>query len=139
MPTHLLQVDYSEELEFSLVGLSSNQREHRLAWSLNTTMRWDLERREDAEVFGKQGKSLHTCFVYRNPEDHVVYSLLSNRGQGGWIIPDWQRFDYLLKIENNIWTPTDELCRSIRRSPLVLAAILLPADQMKSIYPSLVS
>jgi hypothetical protein len=134
MPTHFLDVDYSEEFDFTLVGIASGQREHRLVWSVNTAMGWMLERSEDAEISGKTGKSYHACFRYIHPEDRVSYTLFANRGEGGLILPEWSQFGYLLKVENDLWIEPDMLCRGLRKSQFVQAAIELPADKVKSIH-----
>jgi hypothetical protein len=134
MPTHFLDVDYSEEFDFTLVGIASGQREHRLVWSVNTAMGWMLERSEDAEITRKTGKSYHARFRYMHPEDRIVYTLFANRGEGGLILPEWVQFGYLLKVENDPWIVQDALCRSLRKSQFVQAAIELPAEKVKSIH-----
>jgi hypothetical protein len=69
-----------------------------------------------------------------HPEDRIVYTLFANRGEGGLILPEWVQFGYLLKVENDPWIVQDALCRSLRKSQFVQAAIELPAEKVKSIH-----
>jgi hypothetical protein len=139
MPVHILEMDYSDQYDFVLVGLSCNQREHRLAWALNRVMGWSLERKDDVVITVRTGSSSHPHFSFADPVDQTVIALLSNRGEGGWLLPEWPQFDYLLKAEGEACPETGEWCRGIRKVQFVSAAIPLSAEKLKSIHHLILS
>ncbi len=132
MATHFLDIDYSDQYEFILVGLSCRQKDYRLAWSLNKEMNWSFERVDDLEIRNKSGNSFHSRFVFHHAEDMVLYSLLSNRADEKFILPEWSQFDYLLKIEEGSFNLNDAFYKGLRKSPFVLAAYEIREETVRS-------
>jgi hypothetical protein len=130
--THFLDIDYSDQYEFILVGLSCRQKDYRLAWSLNREMNWSLERVDDLEIPHKTGSSFHARFVFHHSEDMVIYSLLANRSDEKFILPEWSQFDFFLKIEEGAFEVNDTFYRRLRKSPFVLAAYEIREETVRS-------
>jgi len=126
-------MDYSDQYDFVLIGLSCVEREHRLAWAINKTMGWNLAREKDLEVVMKSGLSSHARFSFRHPEDQTVFTLLANRSDSSVLLPEWGQFDYLLKIQEDSHESEEVIFGKIRRVPFVLAALELPSEKVRSI------
>ena len=134
MATHYLGMDEEEHFEFEMFGISSRERDFRLAWSLNVTLGWELERGDDLETQQRLGNSYHTRFVYQDPEDQTTFILLANRSEEGMMLPEWSQFDYLLKVKDAPVFSGEDLCRVLRKVPMVLAAFPLSLEKLKSKY-----
>lgn len=134
MPAQVLEIDYSDQFDFELIGLASSQRDHRVAWAVNRVLGWSLVRTDDLQITGRTGSSKHTRFIHRLPEDHAQYTLIANRGDGGWLLPEWSRFDYLIKIEEEHTLRDGGWSRGLRESRYLDAALDLPLDKLKSIH-----
>ena len=57
MAFHTLEIE--DEYDFEIIGVSSHEKDYRLAWSLNKTLGWRLVRIEDAVVEGKRSTTHH--------------------------------------------------------------------------------
>ena len=131
MPTYRLDIE--DQFDFRLIGLSSHERDYRLAWSINLAMGWNLQRSEDIEVAArnKRPASTHSAFVYTAEENSGVYYLLENKSSTGMLLPAIQQFQYLIKVDDM----PDELFAGIlgglRRANYVIAAVELPLDGLK--------
>ena len=70
-----------------------------MAWLLNKCMNLKLEYIDPLEIQGKGGKSAHTLYQCKDEEQRVQYSLISNRSNSGFLIPEYPQTDFILKIE----------------------------------------
>jgi hypothetical protein len=134
MAIHFLEMDEDEHFEFELFGISSRERDFRLAWSLNLTLDWQLERVEDVEVGQREGVSRHSRYVYTDPEDQTVFVLLANSSEGGWLLAQWSSFDFLLKVKATAEYSPEQLSKVVRKVPGVLAVFPLELEKIKSKY-----
>jgi hypothetical protein len=130
MATHYLDVVY--DFDFVLVGISSHIKDYRLAWSLNKALHWKLERRKDAEASQKSGTSRHALFVYNDPVDKALFSLIENGTEEGCFMPELAQWDFLLKAD----VPSGELdpnvIKKLREVSHVQAVLTLQIDRLKS-------
>jgi hypothetical protein len=120
LATQLFNID--PDYDFGIVGISSQDRDFRLAWALNLAFDWNLSRVENHEIPMKSGMSSHAMYEFKD-EDNVIYTLLSNKGSGG----------YLLPIDGYCHLVDDDLLKAIRSIPFVLAAIELNGEKLKTI------
>ncbi len=130
MATQLFNID--PDYDFGIVGISSQDRDFRLAWALNLAFDWNLARVENHEIPMKPGKSSHAMYEFKD-EDNVIYTLLSNKGSNGYLLPEMSGFDFVLRIDGYCHLVDDELLRVIRSIPFVLAAIELNGEKLKTI------
>jgi hypothetical protein len=114
-----------------LIGISCHEKEYRLAWSLNQLLGWNLARVEDVLNPDQKTHCEHACFVFEDEEMRTVFTLVENATSQGALLPELLKWDYLLKIEYNVEIDSDQLLRTIRKSPFVLAAIPLLVEKLK--------
>jgi hypothetical protein len=125
-------LEITEDYDFDLIGLSSHERDYRLAWSLNRNMGWSLIRLDDLICENKKGISSHPHFRYLNLSDQTIITLIDNKTQEGFFLPELSQFDYILKIENSRDPMDDHFLRKLKRTPFLMTAFQLEVDKLKS-------
>jgi hypothetical protein len=126
---HTLEIE--DEYDFEIIGVSSHEKDYRLAWSLNKTLGWRLVRIEDAVVEGKRSTTHHARFRWTHPVDQTVFTLIDNKTPEGTFMPDLMQFDYLLKIELPSESSMKKLQSGLRKTDFVLAFQRQEVDKLK--------
>lgn len=129
MAFHTLEIE--DEYDFEIIGVSSHEKDYRLAWSLNKTLGWRLVRIEDAVVEGKRSTTHHARFRWTHPVDQTVFTLIDNKTPEGTFMPDLMQFDYLLKIEQPSESSMKKLQSGLRKTDFVLAFQRQEVDKLK--------
>ena len=129
MAFHTLEIE--EEYDFEIIGVSSHEKDYRLAWSLNKTLGWRLVRIEDAVVEGKRSTTHHARFRWTHPVDQTVFTLIDNKTPDGTFMPELIQFDYLLKIEQPSESVMKKLQSGLRNTDFVLAFQRQEVDKLK--------
>ncbi len=119
MAFHTLEIE--DEYDFEIIGVSSHEKDYRLAWSLNKSMGWCLVRIDDAVAEGKRSTTHHSRFRWTHPVDQTVFTLIDNKTPEGTFMPDLAQFDYILKIEQPAEEVMEKLLSGLRNSQVVLA------------------
>lgn len=125
-------LDIEEDYDFDLIGISSHEKDYRLAWSLNRCMRWKMVRIDDILIHQKNEISRHAQFRFIHPVEQTIITLIDNKTPGGFFLPDVQQFDYVIKIENERYGCDDTFYKKLRSTPFVLTAYTLQIDKIKS-------
>lgn len=130
MPVHILEID--DDYSFDLIGISSHVHDYRLAWALNKHMGWMLTRQRDLEVKSAKNVSYHALFEFDHEQEMTLIALLSNKSENGFLLPELQQFDYLLKIENLQHELSDEFYRQLRKTSFIQTVMVVDASKIKS-------
>jgi hypothetical protein len=126
---HTLEIE--EEYDFEIIGVSSHEKDYRLAWSLNKHLGWRLKRKNDIEIRGKRSVSVHAQYSWVHPVDQTVFTLIDNNTPDGVFMPDMAQFDYILKIEQCGEGVSDAFYQRLRQADFVLAIQLQDVDKLK--------
>ena len=129
MAFHTLEIE--DEYDFEIIGVSSHEKDYRLAWSLNKSLGWRLVRIEDAVVEGKRSTTHHARFRWTHPVDQTVFTLIDNKTPDGTFMPELLQFDYLLKIEQPSEAVMKKLQAGLRKTDFVLAFQRQEVDKLK--------
>ena len=129
MAFHTLEIE--DEYDFEIIGVSSHEKDYRLAWSLNKTLGWRLVRIEDAVVEGKRSTTHHARFRWTHPVDQTVFTLIDNKTPDGTFMPELIQFDYLLKIEQPSESVMKKLQSGLRNTDFVLTFQRQEVDKLK--------
>lgn len=128
-----LEVDY--EYDFILVGISSHEKPHRVAWGLNYSLELDLARTESYLISLKKAEpeSEFIRFTWNHPDFEATYTLLSNKGTHGLLVPEQNQADYFL-IAHGPFTAEDELdiISRLRTVGFILMAYRIDPQVLKS-------
>lgn len=127
MAKHTLEIEL--ECDFDLIGISCHLKDYRLCWTLNRLLDINLERDEHgaATDYGQFVLFRDHCEEFR-----LDISLLVNRSQNGWFIPEHRQSDYLLLIRDNARWTLDELLTALRSHGQILTAYSIDPNQLKS-------
>jgi hypothetical protein len=118
--------------DFELVGISSHEKDYRLAWAMNRKLNWKLSRRADIVLVQKYAESRHAQFRYVHPVEQTIITLIDNKTEDGFLLPELQQFDYVLKIDDAYKAADDAFYRKLRTVPFVLAVHVLDIARLKS-------
>ena len=129
MAFHTLEIE--DEYDFEIIGVSSHEKDYRLAWSLNKSLGWRLVCIEDAVVEGKRSTTHHARFRWTHPVDQTVFTLIDNKTPDGTFMPELIQFDYLLKIEQPSESVMKKLQSGLRNTDFVLAFQRQEVDKLK--------
>ena len=130
---HKLEVEY--EYDFILVGISSHEKSHRVAWGLNSSLEIDLAKTEPYRLSLKKGEpdSDFIQYIWEHPDFEATYTLLSNKGTHGLLVPEQHQADYFLMAQGP-FTAQDEqqMISSLRGVPFILMAYRIDPQVLKS-------
>ncbi len=129
MAFHTLEIE--DEYDFEIIGVSSHEKDYRLAWSLNKTLGWRLVRIQDAVIEGKRSTTHHARFRWTHPVDQTVFTLIDNKTPEGTFMPDLMQFDYLLKIEHAVESTMKKLQEGLRKTDFVNAFQKQEVEKLK--------
>jgi hypothetical protein len=82
-----LETDF-EKLD-ALIGISSHLRDYRLAYLINKSLGFSLEKADDLPAFNSKSDrpSLFSCYTFKDCDKQLTYFLLSNAGSDGLLVP----------------------------------------------------
>lgn len=97
-------MDVEGDLDFLLIGIITSQNISRLGFLLNRSTDINLAREEDLHLrdFNPSHQTTFSKLDYRDEENHLDFSLISNRDSGEILHPGVKQFDYLLVIRGGI-------------------------------------
>ena len=121
------KIDYIPNVNFSMIGISSAERDYKMAWQFVKKLCMDfyllpnieVEKKQEASLslFGFDENEVKSIFsVYGNSIEGTKKSdllLVSNRSDGHCLLEELKRFDYLFMIRSEMAHNKDEILRSI--------------------------
>lgn len=128
-----LEVDYA--YDFILVGISSHEKPHRVAWGLNQALSLDLSRTDPYLIALKKTDppSEFVRFTWDHPDFEATYTLLSNKGTHGLLVPEQHQADYFLMAEGPFTAEDEqEIIAGLRSVSFVLMAYRIDPQVLKS-------
>lgn len=135
MARYLLEEDIS--FNFHLIGISSHYHDYRLCWAINKLLSFDLERSENEIVIQeRKGEEVlaFPAFNFICPESEVMFELISNRIEGGYLIPEMKQADYFLKFDDFYDDSVSELVTKMRSISMINMAFQVDPENLRSKY-----
>jgi len=124
---HKLQTAIDDEI--GLIGLSSDEKDYRLAWFLNEEAGTCFVRMEDLLIYHKKLEEEQTFSLYQyyDEDSLLTYRLISNRSENGYFLEDVRNLDYLIHIQGEIFP--EELQQLLDRiSRVSTVRMCIPVD-----------
>ena len=133
MKKQRLDVDYG--YDFSLIGISTAARPHRVAWEVNRAMSINLVRDADVLVQLQNGAGYFICF--RHETSLTIIRLFKNRsateeGSKWLLVPEYPQFDFILMCSSKEADPTPAYLEALKNIPTIELAAFLPLASLKS-------
>lgn len=126
-------LEFDDDYDFSLLGISSHVKDYRLCWEINREMELFLEKAEPIVSQVNQDTiafSTHECFL---EDDHLTYHLISNKNSGRVLVPEYPQLDYFLKVSGSQHElETEELKNRIQNIEVVLTVLQIEIKELKS-------
>jgi len=132
---YLLEEDIS--FNFHLIGISSHYHDYRLCWGINKLLSFDLERSENEIIIQeRKGEELmaFSAFNFLCPESEVMFELIANRNEDGYLIPEMKQADYFLKFDDFYDDSVSELIKKLRSITMVNMAFQIDTENLRSKY-----
>jgi len=131
-------LEFEDEFDFSLVGIGCHAKDYRLSWEINNSLNIKLKKEEDIYPETGQDEISFDSSAYYDIENHLQYTLISNKKDGVHLIPEHPQLDYFLKVIGPQHDCEIEHQKQIIQGiDLVLTALLINPKTLKS-KPNLV-
>lgn len=126
-------LDDTESYDFILLGICSHAKDYKLCWSLNNSFNFKLEKEEsDLEVIVGKEKHAFSQYHFSDDESHATYSLLANKTNTGYLVPEQKQTDYFLMVRDSFDDNPDDMLTQLRSLDVVLTAFNVDVDSLKS-------
>ena len=130
---YTLEEEY--EYDFRLIGISCHEKDYRICWGLNNGLRLSLAKEEKGiEVLMKKTNefSKHAVYSYFQEDTENEFTLLNNRSNAGYLVPEQAQADYLFMIKESYDVDILALISKIKSIPFVLTAFEVKVGNLKS-------
>ena len=140
MAKKTLKIDYTDDFDFMLIGISSGSKDFKLCHFLNVALGKNFVRTGDHElIMGKNNSSVQfSKFVFDDEQGHN-YILVGNKSNDVYLIPELKNMDYFLLIQPSASIEANGLLEQINAIDLVQAVFLIDVNTLKSKYNFLAS
>ena len=135
MARYLLEEDIS--FNFHLIGISSHYHDYRVCWAINKLLSFNLERSENEILIQeKKGEAVMSfpAFIFLCPESEILFELISNRNEDGYLIPEMKQADYFLKFDDFYDESVFELIQKLRGIAMINMAFQVDPENLRSKY-----
>lgn len=102
------KLDDQPSFDFLLFGISTDEREYRLAWLLNSELGWELCRLENICFRQDQHQLIQefSHYVHTDINSQLTYHLVSNKCEHGYLVEELKNIDFFLKINGQTDDPS---------------------------------
>ncbi|HET6245461.1 MAG: IPExxxVDY family protein [Bacteroidetes bacterium] len=126
-----LELEY--DYDFILIGISCHARDYKFCWMVNKSLDLNFARQDSLSLKTKNMTCEFAHYTFFDEDKHLEYTLLSNKGANGFLLPEQKQADYLLKIEGGFSAfQATELINKIRNIEAVLTAFNIDIENLKS-------
>ena len=137
MPRKIHKLTEKKYLDFDLIGIVSSENDYRLSWTLNNTYGLQLSKRQNLEVFHKRldDKQEFSQFQYYDENGLILYRLISNRSETGYLMEEMTNVDYIFQISGDLESGlTDQLVRKLNALDDIALAFKIDPAGVKSAH-----
>ena len=130
-----LTLNYQPELEFTLIGISSHENDYHLSWVLNQKLGLQFIKANNLVILQPESELSQEfpVFNYEDEDALLVYNLISNKCEQGYLISEFKNIDFFLQISGEINKGfLDQLLEKLRNSGAVNASFVLDPKKIKS-------
>lgn len=91
-----VKLSLENEIDFSVLAISTNFKLHRLCYLLNSTFHLDFSRKEDYTLDLKQSIASFPICVSKSNDHDAYYFLLKNNANEAYLLPEVKQTDFVL-------------------------------------------
>jgi hypothetical protein len=135
MANKIIKFSIEPDYEFMVYAIVSSVKEYTFAWHLNTSLEIDLHKEDDLELpHTKESNKYVSNYVYHS--EYSTLRILRNKLVGetlGYLLPELNKFDFLLKIEGeSVEEMFEDLPQKLKSLPCVQYFEKLKIENLKS-------
>ena len=131
---HSLEEKY--EFDFNLFGICCHERDYRLCWAVNSTLKLNLSKsKNDIELIlnsNSRPNAKFPVFSFTNSVSSDEYYLIKNKCHSTWLIPEKSHFDFLLLIKSDEKKSYNFFLNKLNTIPFILKANYVIVEELKS-------
>ena len=130
---HKLQVE--NNIDFDLIGISSHENDYRLTWNINSALNFNFVRRDDLIIMEKNQEQhlAFSFFTYVDEETLILYNLLSNRCDNGFLLEEFKNIDFIIQVFGEYpdnYVPL--LLEELKQAKLIKLAFKIDMERLKT-------
>jgi hypothetical protein len=127
-----LILEIEDEYAFMAIGIVSTSRSHRVCWMLNKSLRLELKRDSDIEIFSKSKTSRHHAFYSFFDENlQIRYRLIENKKGVSLFLPEVKNADFLVVIDLSDEVERNDVIEKLRATATVLMAFEIDLELLR--------
>lgn len=137
------------EEDFTLIGIHCYEEDYKLAYLLNKQLNYSFYKSKDKLDFVNPKKEFD-FFKYKNEKEFITLYLINNKDihqksekitnslfnekytSINYLIPEYQKADYLLKIKGGSNELVNELIKKLKNIKQVIASYPIDTQKLKS-------
>lgn len=96
-----------------IIGISCSLKSHRLAWYIERSRDYLVQRIEDVQNYNDDG--YHSIYELQHKDDETLFYLVRNKGTYSYFYKKFKNFQYLL-FNTDSELPMDNNCITLIRS-----------------------
>ncbi len=129
----ILKVEAFDDI--SLIGISTTNRDYKLAWHINQALQIDLSKQDDIRTSSAEGEWHHFAFYYYHAGENLnTFNLIGNHAGDRPFVRLKMKTDFFLIIRNPLSAEQlDAYTRTIKQIPNVLMAFTLDPAKHKEV------
>jgi hypothetical protein len=131
--THKLAVEH--DYRFFLVGISSHENDYHLCWTINRKLNLNLQKRANYVLFNPKlnANQEFSFYAYEDEETFLIYYLLSNRCDDGFLVEEFRNIDFLMQVHGDLPAGSQEkMIRDLRSIPVINTSFAIDPRTLKS-------
>ncbi len=151
MAIHKIQINDFISEDYELIAIHSSMEDYKLAYAINSVLDTQLiKNKSNIEIAIPEGKSAFSNYIFDDEESDVQWSLIANKTLIStskrktaqlfdevditvFLLPEYKKADYLLKIENIDYEFDEEdMIEKILSIKNVTTAYIIETTNLKS-------
>jgi hypothetical protein len=121
------RLQYKPKPDFTLIAIATSEDAYRLSWLINQAAGIRLTRIEPLKIWHEslENPGEFLCYQYTNASDVIVYRLIANRSDSGFLEMKFKQFDFFLQCFDMSEQQTQELLNKIKGEKDILMTSLI--------------
>lgn len=129
-----LLLDFEEQINYSIIGISSALKDYRLMFFLNKLSGFDFKRVDPFVFKIKDQEFLYSLYIYLDHQNLRNYYLISNKANAVKLVKDFQHFDYILIMDGEVEDDyIVELSKKIKSVSGVMMSTIMDEEYLNKI------
>ena len=130
-----IKLDYTEEYDFLLLGITAYEKDYRLIWSINNSLNLALAKTDDHEVLHKKSgeKQSYSCFSGHDENTMLDFKVIANKSENGLLMDELKNIDFFMVIKGEYDAHfSSSLKQKINKLENIQAVFVIDPEKLKN-------